>query len=310
MDAVMTLLDVIRVNGAVYFSKIIAPPWGMAVDARPGYWRFHLVLSGSAWIETSSPSDGMHLKSGDFVIIPRGEAHVLRSGASDAVTSHNHIPGPEPVPAPVFADGRAQSGETHLLCGYFQFAQGSPLAFLKQIPNLLAVRDEGDVTPPYMPELVAIIRHELRNNRNGPFVVLNRVSEILFYCAVTHWLEREMTPGGTLSALGDVGIQRALSTIHTSPEKPWTVDELAHIAGSSRTVFSKRFRAALGFAPIEYVAYWRIEMACRLLSESGLSLDEIAGRVGYNDSNAFSRAFRRIKNVAPGAYRKAYRRHI
>ena len=310
MDAISTLLDAIRVYGAVYFSKIIHPPWGMEVDARPGYWRFHLVLTGSTWIAASGSSNRAYLSSGDFVIVPRGEAHVLRNEEDGPVTSQHRIPGSELMPVPEFADETARNGEIHLLCGYFQFAQGTPLALLNQLPSLLVVRDASLGQSGYSRALIGIIRQELQNHGAGPQVVLNRLSEILFYCAVRQWLDSATTPGGTLAALADAGLQRALSAIHLSPEEPWTVDDLARISGCSRTTFSNRFRAATGLAPIKYATYWRIELACRLLSESRLGLDEIASRIGYTDSNAFSRAFSRMKGVAPGAYRKASRKQI
>ena len=307
MDAITTLLDIIRVRSAVYFSKIMRPPWGMEVDRRPGFWRFHLVLSGSTWVRLPDKSNCVQLNAGDFIIVPRGEAHALSDQEQGPIVSRHHIPGMEP--APEFESRAPRSGDTHLLCGYFRFAQGTPLAILNQLPSLLVVRS-SEAMPPYVRELVGIIQQELRNDEATSLVVLNRLTEIMFLSAVRQWLQNAMLPEGALAALGDANLQRALAIIHRSPEKPWTVDELARVAGHSRTAFSNRFRAATGYPPIEYLAHWRIELARRLLAESNLSLDDIASRIGYVDTNAFTRAFSRINGTAPGAYRKASRNQV
>lgn len=48
----------------------------------------------------------------------------------------------------------------------------------------------------------------------------------------------------------------------------------------------------------------RIEAACHLLSETNLSIAEIAGRAGLCEPKTFCRVFRSIKGITPGTYRK------
>jgi AraC family transcriptional activator of mtrCDE len=56
-----------------------------------------------------------------------------------------------------------------------------------------------------------------------------------------------------------------------------------------------------------YLGRWRMGLAARILSESDASLAEVAARVGYDSEFAFSRAFKRIRGVAPSAFRRAAR---
>jgi AraC-like DNA-binding protein len=56
-----------------------------------------------------------------------------------------------------------------------------------------------------------------------------------------------------------------------------------------------------------YVTQYRTLLARRMLSETSLALDDIANRTGYSDTNAFSRAFRRVIGTSPGAFRKSSR---
>lgn len=49
----------------------------------------------------------------------------------------------------------------------------------------------------------------------------------------------------------------------------------------------------------------RASLSCEYLRTSALSIEEIAARLGYNDSAAFSNAFKRWKGVPPSRYRQA-----
>lgn len=97
---------------------------------------------------------------------------------------------------------------------------------------------------------------------------------------------------------------RVLSRMEQSPA-PLRLAELAREAAMSERTFLRQFRAATGFSPIDYLLRSRIRRAAELLSRGGmrLSLTEIAGRCGFEDSNYFSRQFRRLLGVSPRAYR-------
>ncbi len=74
----------------------------------------------------------------------------------------------------------------------------------------------------------------------------------------------------------------------------------------SERTFLRRFREATGFAPIDYVIRARIRRAADLLADlnAGLSITEIAFRCGFQDSNYFSRQFRRYIGTNPRNYRR------
>ncbi len=52
-----------------------------------------------------------------------------------------------------------------------------------------------------------------------------------------------------------------------------------------------------------YVAKWRMNVACRLLRETGGGLTEISSRVGYTDVASFSRAFKALVGQSPSSWR-------
>lgn len=72
---------------------------------------------------------------------------------------------------------------------------------------------------------------------------------------------------------------------------------------SERTL--KRRLAAAGTSYFELVDEFRQTRAKQLLRDRSLSVDEIAGRLGYCDAAGFTRAFRRWTGTTPAAFRRA-----
>jgi AraC-like DNA-binding protein len=60
----------------------------------------------------------------------------------------------------------------------------------------------------------------------------------------------------------------------------------------------------MGQTPMQYVSFWRVQQACRLLRDGDGTVDDVAGRVGYRSAAAFSRVFRRWTGKSPGEYRR------
>ena len=81
----------------------------------------------------------------------------------------------------------------------------------------------------------------------------------------------------------------------------------AHSGLSPRT-FARRFRAATGYTPIDYVQTLRIEEAKQLLESADSPVDEIAFEVGYEDPNSFRRIFKRLVGITPARYRQRFAR--
>lgn len=97
----------------------------------------------------------------------------------------------------------------------------------------------------------------------------------------------------------------ALAAIHDEPAARWTLASLSRKAAMGRTAFAERFRAVVRQTPLQYLTHWRVQHAKRLLAESGLSLEQIAERSGYESAASFSRVFKRTTGTSPGGYRRA-----
>lgn len=70
--------------------------------------------------------------------------------------------------------------------------------------------------------------------------------------------------------------------------------------------FGRRFRAATGRRPIEYVHDVRIDEARRILESSSIAIDDVGFSVGYQDPTFFRRLFKRKTGLTPAAYRRKF----
>ena len=87
------------------------------------------------------------------------------------------------------------------------------------------------------------------------------------------------------------------------------VEKMIELSGLNARTFYRRFRAASGFTPIEYVQSLRIDVAKQILESGSLAIDDIGASVGYEDAASFRRLFKRHVGQSPAAYRKKFQ-HI
>ena len=81
-----------------------------------------------------------------------------------------------------------------------------------------------------------------------------------------------------------------------------TVSDLAHRFYISESSISHQFKQKMGVSIYHYVTQRRLISAKNLISE-GLSLEQVAARVGFSDYSAFYRAFRQEYGISPRQYR-------
>ena len=69
---------------------------------------------------------------------------------------------------------------------------------------------------------------------------------------------------------------------------------------------SKRFKEVMGISFEQYLQQVRVHNAANLLVETSLSIDIIAQRVGYTDTNSFRNVFRKTTGQNPAKFRSIY----
>jgi AraC-like DNA-binding protein len=132
-----------------------------------------------------------------------------------------------------------------------------------------------------------------------------RLSELLFVEVVRRYLET-LPPERTdwLAGLRDPSIGRAITALHRSPARGWTLQSLAREVGVSRSVLAERFTQFVGRPPMQYLTSWRIQLAANELLGGTDSVAVVANRVGYESEAAFSRTFKKLVGQPPSEWRK------
>ncbi len=105
---------------------------------------------------------------------------------------------------------------------------------------------------------------------------------------------------------GDEGVLRAQRAIERDLSVGVSVEELARVASTSVRTFARRFKAATGNTPRDYVQRVRVEAAKRALEAGGASVAEVAAGVGFSDAVAFRRLFVAHTGLTPTDYRARY----
>lgn len=78
------------------------------------------------------------------------------------------------------------------------------------------------------------------------------------------------------------------------------IESLVHL---NEDYLNRIYKKATGYSLLEYIQYYRITMARRMLTDSNISISEIAVRIGYDSPAYFSKIFKKSTGVTPLEYR-------
>ena len=300
MDILAQVLDRVRLSGTLLFHFELGHPWNLALPARP-YALFHYLSRGSATLSLEKGRE-LHMTEGDFVVVTRGEPHVIYS---DSET--------EPLPIldidrlagrlGLVRHGGGEQPLATMICGNFTVARppsrGSVLELLPPV-LLLKPTEDGEWLKAILQRMVS----EAAFERPGQGVALSRLTEVLFVEVLRSWI-KSLGPGegGWLGAMADPHIGPALQLIHERPDRPWTLGDLGQSVGLGRSAFSARVSRLVGQSMYRYLIARRMAEAAFLLETSDEGIARIASRVGYETAAAFSKLFHRHHGLSPGRYR-------
>jgi len=102
------------------------------------------------------------------------------------------------------------------------------------------------------------------------------------------------------------GLSPILEWAVANIEEPHTVSTLATRALMSERTFARRFLAETGTTPHKWLNQQRILAARTLLERTDLSVEQIAGRVGFNSPVVLREHFREVIGISPVAYRRRF----
>lgn len=233
---------------------------------------------------------------GHVHLIRRGPVQLIEaSGAMSSIHEPALIFMPRPDAHRLITDPKQGAD---VVCANILFGMGRRNPITTSLPDVVLVR-LADF--PGAQALLSLLDEEAFTPQSGRQAALDRLCEVLVIRLLRHCLTHGLTQCGTLAGLADSRLSKALHAIHTEPERPWLLSELADLASMSRARFAAHFRGVTGHTPADYLAAWRVLVAQDML-RNGRALKHVAFDVGYGSVSAFTRVFARKVGCTPTAW--------
>jgi transcriptional regulator GlxA family with amidase domain len=194
---------------------------------------------------------------------------------------------------------------TRIICGYLGCERHAESSFLGGLPSLFKVNVRESLTGGWIESAIRNGVSDIELRRAGRAAVLGKLAETLFVETLCRYMEElPAQRTGWLATARDPKVGAALAHLHRDPARAWTLPDLAHASGASRTVLADRFAQLMGESPLAYLARWRLQLAARRLLTTERKVLQVAADVGYESEAAFNRAFRREFGMPPARYRR------
>jgi transcriptional regulator GlxA family with amidase domain len=103
-------------------------------------------------------------------------------------------------------------------------------------------------------------------------------------------------------------LERVLAWIEENAHRSLSLADIAAAAGVSVRTLTRRFAAETGQSPIQWLGGVRIRHAQELLETTDHTVERIAAQTGFPSPSNFRAQFAQTVGVAPGAYRRTFRR--
>lgn len=271
-----------------------------AAPAERGWAQFHIVSRGGCILERAGLGE-MHLGAGDVLLLPHGDAHVVRSKARGVL---------RPIVSTYRNGVRHKSTDgvetdTELLCGrlFYEAASGNPL--LAILPDEIVIRTAGEPLMDRFSRILTDMREELDGGLAGSATIASDFARVLFVLMLRDHLVAEPRDDATLSLLRHRTTARVVLAMLSDLARDWSLDDLASAGVTSRATLVRLFREHGATAPMEFLSDLRLGIARQRLAGSKEAVAKIAADIGYASEGALSKAIMRRFGLRPGALRRA-----
>ncbi|AHK36049.1 Putative AraC-like transcription regulator (plasmid) [Rhodococcus opacus PD630] len=302
LDVLDEMLGRATMEGSWYAGVRGTSPWAMSSDATP-VTRLIVVTKGECLLTSSSTLiPPMKLVEGDCVIVQPGVSFVLRDDVSSQPVKCDHLSFDDRQQASLGGGGAV----TEMHTGRFSLDVDATELLMDSLPPIMRIRldDQADSSIRTTLQLMSI---ESSASSMGASTVTSRLADILFIQVLRAWFDSgQGAHVGWLAALQTPQLGQALRAMHQDLAHPWTVAELAALSLMSRSNFAALFKSVTGVSPLAYLTRWRVYRAKTLLSDSSMSVLDVAVAVGYESGTALNRAFRKFEQIPPGAWRRRW----
>ena len=304
LDPLGEALHFLRMSGVFYSRSEFSEPWGLALPALEDILMFHVVISGHRWLEVEG-AELCLLQPGDLALVPHGQGHRLLSEPGADAANLFDLPREQVSEHYEIIQHGGGGAATRMVCGVVRFDHPAAHQLIKLLPKTIRIEASSSPEMEWMQTTLRLMAAEAKDLRPGGETVITRLADILIIQAIRSWIAQDpAAQTGWLGALQDGQIGGAITLIHRDPGRDWTAASLAAEVAMSRSAFAARFTELVGEPVMHYVERWRMHVALMWLRDDDTPLADLANRVGYQSEAAFSRAFKRVIGLSPGAARR------
>jgi AraC-like DNA-binding protein len=311
-DLLTDVIEQVHLEGTVMFDAALPVPYGIDID-RPGRAPFYIGVEAEGGVmaceievrsRTGKGAKLYKLHEGDIVMLPGGARHIVRSGPGAHVVPFAQWMKDHPKDAAGRLHRKGDGAYRRVIGGFFstESMQHNPL--FAALPPIILLRGDEPAVQRWLRPTVDFIRAEIETSQQGSTTVLRRMADVLFIQVLRAFAAQNDITCGWLRGLADPRVGRALLLLHQRYREDWTLEQLAHEVGASRTLLAVRFKELVGEAPMAYLTRWRVTRAANQLRTEKTPLSRVAENVGYQSDAVFSKAFRRVTGQSPGSYRR------
>jgi AraC family transcriptional activator FtrA len=173
------------------------------------------------------------------------------------------------------------------------------------LPDVLYVDDGDIVSSAGTAAGIDLCLHLVRNDHGAE--IANGLARRIVVAAHRDGGQAQFVERPVAAAIADAAIAGAIARIRGHLHQPLTLERLARELHLSPRQFSRRFRAATGCSPGEWILNERLDAGRALLEQTSDPIEDIARRVGLPNASGFRRHFRSAYGAPPARYRQHYR---
>ncbi|UYO00387.1 MAG: AraC family transcriptional regulator [Devosia sp.] len=303
-DPLGDVLHMLRLNGTLYCRAELGAPWGVALPQMENAMLFVIITAGEGWMRLPN-RDAVLVREGSMVVLPLGTPVELASSPDMKTTPLFDLPATRVSERYELMSIAGPGPVTRAMTGVVAFDDVAARRLVELLPDVLIVDRWHDAAGGWVRSTLDLISHEAADLRPGGEAVITRLADILIIQAIRTWLDTAPeSQTGWLAGLRDAQLGRALAAMHNRPGENWTLEQLARIAGMSRSGFAARFAETLGVPAMRYLTDWRLQRARLAVVEGRETLSRIARHAGYQSDAAFGRAFKQVFGESPGSLRR------
>jgi AraC family transcriptional regulator len=171
-------------------------------------------------------------------------------------------------------------------------------------PARVAVPPLDQLHLPPLRATLGAVDTELTAGGGGGSLAAESLANVLAVYLIRHLLAPHRPARGRNGALPQARLRAVVEYIEEHLDAGLSLEQMAAAAYLSVYHFARQFKAATGLPPHQYVILRRVERARELLQAgTGLSLAEVAARVGFSDQSQLCHHFKRLVGITPGQFR-------